>query len=78
MVTVRQLIEWLQTQDQNLEVLFECCSDFSPLALTLEPGRSWDNVPEVRKAIKTQNEWITRFESGIKGEVKEYLVFPGN
>ena len=70
-MTVRQLIETLQTYDMNLPVCYRCCSEYTLLRadelkiFKLQPARSdgwvanlWKGEPELRMV--------------------DYLVFPGN
>lgn len=72
-MNVKELIDYLKTQDQDLEVLFCQYSDFSKLYV---------EEIEIEQGVN-KGEWIERYyprqyTDDNRPDVKDYLVFPGN
>jgi hypothetical protein len=67
-MTVAELIKFLQTQSQDLEVAYEC---FSEMCLFYE-----ENVRVVEACEPRPDGWIQRRRPDKP--VRSYLMFPGN
>ena len=71
MTTVKELIKYLKTFDQNLPVAFKCCSEYDSLDL--------EEVTVKELQSPRADGWIHTEWSG-KPELPKikYVVFPGN
>jgi hypothetical protein len=67
-MTVSELIEFLKTQPQDLDVAYKCCSE--QVLLTASDI-------EIKELCTTRNDgWIQDKRPGYP--TQKYLVFPGN
>jgi len=67
-MTVKELIEFLQAQPQDLQVAYKCYSEQCLL-------RSED-IEHITFCLPRPDGWIQNFRSDMPSQV--YLVFPGN
>ena len=67
-MTVSELIEFLKTQDQELQVIYECCSE----SVLLEQK----DIFEVNACEARPDGWVQNKRPDVP--VKKYLSFPGN
>jgi len=67
-MTVKELIEFLLTQPQELQVAFRCCSEYCLLeARDIDVGKACEPRPDG---------WVQNFRKDKPSQ--DYLMFPGN
>ncbi len=67
-MTVKELIEFLKTKDQDLDVAYYCFSEQCLLKA--------DEIKVVEACIERPDRWIQNKRPDMP--TKKYLVFPGN
>jgi hypothetical protein len=67
-MTVKELIAFLQLQDQDQEVAYTCCSE--------QCGLDEDDIEIVELCEAREDGWIQNRRPDMK--TKKYLLFPGN